>query len=134
MLRCYPSRKWLWAAAGQHPGVPGSGEWGSRGGAGKLGRAESPRPESLAWGTGEDVPVGGLGDRGRRERESRGTLGCQRAGVHERGRGLQEEVRKAGGPSASAGTPRAAGAGPGGAAAGPERAARACARRPACSV
>lgn len=91
MRRWYPFRKWLRTAAGQHPGVPGSGKpgwcWGDGAEPGAL------APSLPGWGTGEDPSREGLGDGEGGERESRGTLVCQRAGCTRAWAGTAGRVR-----------------------------------------
>ena len=91
MLGSYPFRKWLLAAAGQHPGVPGSWElgwcWGS---CAEPGASAQGLP---GWGTGENPLEGGLGGwEGREAGKSRHTR-VPPSGMCMCGRELKEEVK-----------------------------------------
>lgn len=92
MLGCYPFRKWLLAAARQHPGVPGSGEpgwcWGS---CSEPGASVQGLP---GWGPGEDTLEGGVGWWGKKgSGRVEAHLCATERDVHECGRELREEVK-----------------------------------------
>lgn len=96
MLGKYPFRKWLRDAAGQHPGVPGSGKAGNPGGAGEGAQTREPSPRTFRGeGQVRTSLREGLGGEERREAgESRHSSCANERDVHERGRELKKEVKK----------------------------------------